>query len=303
MLRSIRFYSFSGDWPDSEDTLSAMLAAAAFTPCTAFAEKSAGFEPPAPELSVLARRVAGADLLRLRTQTRLLPAAALNEALEGRLTEYRERMQQEPPRKVKRQLKEKTRDELLPKALLRSQRTPALVFPAERILAVGTASQSRAEAFIDVLRAALGSFEVRPLEFQRPFDELLTRLFTGREPRGFVIGRECRMRDPKDAGSTVRWQNVDLGEGSVQACLREGMEITHLGFEFDNAIRTVLDRNGVLSKLAMPGIEKLAPDVVATLDAEIALYGGVLRALLKALRGALGGAESATTEGERDAAA
>src|SRR5690606_40407669 len=66
------------------------------------------------------------DLLRLRTQTRLLPAAALNEALEVRIAEYRERMQQEPPRRVKRQLKDQTRDELLPKALLKSQRTTAM---------------------------------------------------------------------------------------------------------------------------------------------------------------------------------
>ena len=293
MLRSIRFYSFASDWPESEDTLSAMLAAAAFTPCTAFAEQSAGFEPPAPELSLLARRVGGADLLRLRTQTRLLPAAALNEALEGRIAEYRERMQQEPPRKVKRQLKEQTRDELLPKALLRSQRLPALVLPAEKVLAIGTASQSRAESFIDALRAALGSVEVRPLELKRPFDELLNALFTGDAPRGFVIGRECRLRDPKNPDSTARWTNVDLGEPSVQACRRDGMELTHLGFEFDNALGAVLDTNGVLTKLAMPGLEKVAQEesesALARLDAEIALVGGTLRAWLKAMRGALDG--------------
>lgn len=293
MLRSVRFYSFTSDWPDSEETLSAMLAAEAFTPCTAFAEKSAGFEPPAPDLSLLIRRVAGADLLQLRTQSRLLPAAALNEALEGRLEEYRERMQQEAPRRVKRQLKEQTRDELLPKALLKSQRLSAFVLPGEQILAIGTASQSRAEAFIDVLRSALGSFEVRPLEFKRPVDELLNQLFEGRAPRGFVIGRECRLRDPKNPESSVRWTNVDLGDDAVQTCRRDGMELTQLGFEFDNALGAVLDTSGVLSKLAMPGLEQVArdesEDALARLDAEIALVGGALRALLRAMRAALGG--------------
>jgi recombination associated protein RdgC len=240
---------------------------------------------------MLARRVGGADLLRLRTQTRLLPAAALNEAVEGRLAEYRDRMQQEPPRKVKRQLKEQTRDELLPKALLRSQRLSALVLPAEKVLAIGTASQSRAESFIDALRVALGSIEIQPLEFKRPFDELLTALFTGDAPRGFVIGRECRLRDPKNPDSTARWTNVDLGEPAVQACRRDGMELTHLGFEFDNALGAVLDTNGVVTKLALPGLEKVAQEEseseLARLDAEIALVGGTLRALLKAMRGAL----------------
>jgi DNA recombination-dependent growth factor C len=69
------------------------------------------------------------------------------------------------------------------------------------------------------------------------------------------------------------------------------MELTHLGFEFDNALRAVLDTNGVLTKLAMPGLEQVAKDesenALARLDAEIALVGGTLRRLLKVMRGAL----------------
>ena len=40
----------------------------------------------------LARRVNGADLLRLRSQSRLLPPAVIAEELETRIQEYRERM-------------------------------------------------------------------------------------------------------------------------------------------------------------------------------------------------------------------
>ena len=127
MFRSVRFYSVSSPWPDSEQTLSERLAAAVFKPCGSYTERSSGFEPPAgSDLGPLARRVAGADLIRLRNQVRVLPMAAVNEALEVRLAEYRERMQEEPGRRTKRKLKEQTRDELLPKALLKSDRTTAL---------------------------------------------------------------------------------------------------------------------------------------------------------------------------------
>jgi recombination associated protein RdgC len=73
--------------------------------------------------------------LRLRTQTRLLPTAAINEALEERLEAYRERMQEEPGRREKRKLKEQTRDELLPKALLKSERTGGFVIATQRLIA------------------------------------------------------------------------------------------------------------------------------------------------------------------------
>src|SRR5690606_5837256 len=115
MFRSVRFYSITSPWPDSEQALAEKLAAAAFKPCGPYSERSAGWEPPAGDGGLLARRVAGADLLRLRSQTRVLPAAAVNEALELRIEEYRAKMREEPGRRAKRKLKEQTRDELLPK--------------------------------------------------------------------------------------------------------------------------------------------------------------------------------------------
>ena len=47
MFRSVRFYSVSSPWPDSEQTLSERLAAAVFKPCGSYTERSSGFEPPA----------------------------------------------------------------------------------------------------------------------------------------------------------------------------------------------------------------------------------------------------------------
>ena len=82
MFRNLRLYRVTGDWPVSEEELSNQLMNVPFKPCGAFTERSAGWEAPVAELpDVLARRVAGADLFRLRSQSRLLPAAAVNEAL------------------------------------------------------------------------------------------------------------------------------------------------------------------------------------------------------------------------------
>jgi DNA recombination-dependent growth factor C len=106
------------------------------------------------------------------------------------------------------------------------------------------------------------------------------------------------MRDPKNASSTVRWTNVDLAHSTVQRCLRDGMEITHLAFEFGNLLSGVLDANGALTKLTLLGVDD-APtpngedDALAQQDAEIALLGGTLRSLLGCLRRTLGGEQPA----------
>jgi recombination associated protein RdgC len=297
MLRSVRFYSVQSPWPDSEQALSERLAAAVFKPCGSYTERSSGFEPPAGDsVSSLARRVGGADLIRVRNQARILPTAAVNEALEVRLAEYRERMQEEPGRRTKRKLKEQTRDELLPKALLKSDRTTALYLIHENVLALGTTSESRSERFLELLRAALGKLDVEPLKFERPMEQVLTRVFAGDPPAQFVMGRECRMRDRADVKSSVRWSEVDLTHANVRRCLKDGMELTHLGIEFGSALSGVLDANGALGKLKLLGLEEVADeaaegteDPLARLDAELALLGGSLRELVAGLRRALAG--------------
>jgi len=296
MFRSVRFYRLSGDWPESEQELSERLALSAFHPCGAYAEQSSGWEAPAGDAAPgLARRVVGADLLRLRHQTRLLPAAAIADALEIRVEEYRARTQEEPSRREIRRLKQQVRDELLPKALLKSERTQGLVLGGDGLIAVDTLSAPRAERFLDHLRAPLGSLDAAPLEFDRPFGELLTRIFLGDAPRGFILGRECRMHDPADTKATVRCSDMDLADPTVRKHVKDGMRLTHLGVEFGNVLGCVLDHNGGIGKLKLLGADAAKDDAddddpLAKLDAEVALLAGTLRELVAALAQALGGA-------------
>jgi recombination associated protein RdgC len=174
---------------------------------------------------------------------------------------------------------------------LKSDRLAALFLLQEKVLAVGTASQTRAERFLELLRAALGGLDTQPLEFDRPLTELLTRVFTGDPPPKFALGRECRMRDRAEPKSSVRWQDVDLTQANVRRCVKDGMELTHLGFEFGGAMSGVLDATGVIGKFKLLDLEEppedAAEEPLARFDAELALLGGTLRHLVAGLRQAL----------------
>ncbi|HEX7062290.1 MAG TPA: recombination-associated protein RdgC [Woeseiaceae bacterium] len=307
MFRNVRLFRLNGPWPDSEHALSARLAEVAFEPCGAFAEKSTGFEPPTgdPEGS-LARRVEGADLLRLRSQVRLLPAAAIEDALEARIAEFRQRMGTDPGRRERRRLKAQTRDELLPKALVRSQRTHAVVLGKERILAIDTGSDARTEQLVEHLRFAVADVDATPLAFNRPYADLLTRIFLGDAPRGFGLGNECRMCDPSDSKAAIRCSDMDLGHATVRNHLRHGMRLTHLGVTLDDVLSCTLDEKGGVGKLKLLGGDVAADmpdeDPLARFDAELALLAGTLRQLLSALEHALGGYEEGAPAVQRLAA-
>ncbi|MEZ5557959.1 MAG: recombination-associated protein RdgC [Pseudomonadales bacterium] len=296
MFRNLRLYRVHSPWPDSEEDLAARLADAAFKPCGPFTERSSGFEPPTgEEEGLLARRVGGADLLRLRSQVRLLPPAAVTEALEERVVAFRNRTRREPGRRERRDLKEEVYGELLPKALVKSERVPGFCLLKEELLAVDAASETRAERFLEQLRNAFGSLEVTPLAFKQPLGELLQRMFLGQPPGGFAVGRECRMQDPAAGSAVVTWSDIDLDEPSVQRHVRDGLKVTRLGIRFDDVLSCVLDADGTIRKLKLHGMDAAEDSVgededpLARLDAEFVLITGSVRRLLRGLGGALGG--------------
>lgn len=294
MFRNLRFYRITSAWPESEELLSEALAAKVFTPCGAFAERSAGWESPAnPDDGVLCRRLNGADLLQLRTQSRVLPPAAIKEAMEERIAEYRARMEQEPPRAELRRIKEQTHDELLPKALVKSERTRACFIHSESLLAIDVATVAKAEWFLDQLRFCFTQFRCAPLTFNASAGDLLTKIFLGESPLGFSLGRECRMQDLMDHKSIVTWRDFELSDQSIRNHVIEGMKLTHLGVGFDEVLSTVLSEDGVFSKLRF--IEGDAVDTMdgedpqARLDADFVLLSGTIRRLIDDLKKLLGG--------------
>ncbi len=294
MFRNLRFYRITSPWPKSEQALSELLSENAFSPCSAYSERSAGWEAPAiADDDTLCRRLNGADLLQLRTQSRVLPVAAIKEALEDKIVEFRSRMEQEPSRTELRRLKEETKDELLPKALLKSDRSRGCFIPSESLLVIDVATVAKAEWFLDNLRTCFGQFSCIPLAYNKSPGELLKRIFLGETPLGFSLGRECRMQDLSDSQAIASWRNIELSDQSIRHHVIEGMKLTHLGVGFDELLNCVINEEGEVSKLKF--IEGDAVDTFdgedpqSRMDADFVLLTGTVRRLNEDLKKLLGG--------------
>ena len=293
-FRNLRVYRIHTEWPDTEEALSDLLAAAEFKPCGAFAERSGGFEAPVDNAGdLLCRRLAGNDLLQLRVQSRVLPAAAGKEALAERIEEFKQRMHSEPNRAEKRELKEEIYSQLLPQALTRSDRVQAFYLRDKKLLVVGTPSQSVAEYFLDNLGRALISLRYSPLAFKQPALDLLTRVFLQTRVDSFSLGRECRMRDPSDTAATVNWLDIDLADPSVRRHVTEGLAVDRLGLNFDQVFRLVLDADLVVRKLRLADQESMPDepmdDPLAKHDADFVMLSACVNQLMQGLEKSLGG--------------
>jgi recombination associated protein RdgC len=294
MFRNLRFYQVNEPWPKTEEALSEHLSRRAFMPCSAYSDRSAGWEPPVEAAGdLLCRRVGRADLLQLRTQTRVLPPAVVNEALADRVAEFRQRTGDDPTPGERRRLKEETRDELLPKSLVRSQRTRACFLADKSVLAVDAATPSQAEWLIDQLRPCFGRFDCRPLAFSTAPGELIRRIFMGERVPRFELGRECRLQDPRDRMAVGTWRNIELDDEAIRRHVTDGMKLTHLGVVFQSVTTAVLSDDGIVTKLKtqLEEAEQEAweQDPLAALDADFILLTETVTALLDSLEKALGG--------------
>lgn len=294
MIKNLRFYRVHSDWPETEDDLSQQLENAEFKPCPAFSERSMGFEPPVENAGdLLCRRLAGADLIQLRMQSRVLPIAAVKESLVERVASFVNRTGRDPSRKEKRDLKEEVYGELLPKALLKSDRISAFYIRSEKMLAIATPSATNAERLLDSLRGALGSMQAVPLEYKQPAHSLMTKIFLGDAPAEFALGRECRMKDNSEPKTTVSWMDIDLADKTVRAHVNGGLSVDRVGVTFDGLLRCTLDQELVIRKIRLEGIEELDDlddeDPLARHDAEFTMFCGLVTPFLAALKKNLGG--------------
>lgn len=293
MFRNLRFYRLDSPWPASEEELSGKLASAGFEPCGPLTERSSGFVPVSPDAGEsYARRLNAADLMRLRSQSRVLPAAAIAEELAQRIDDYRQRMGEEPNAREKRRLKAETRDELMTRALLKSEHINGYYDSKEKVLVIDSAGEPNADRFLRRLKAAFGDLTIRPLGFQQPAEMLLRRIFLGDAPGQFALGRECRMQDAAEPRSRVRWMDFDLEMNAIRNHVAQGMRLTHVALVYDGLLGCVLDEEAVVTKLKLVGADDDADDgndALARVDAEFALASGTIRNLLGDLKNLLGG--------------
>jgi recombination associated protein RdgC len=213
--------------------------------------------------------------------------------MEEKVEAFRARTAEDPSRGDIRRLREETRDELMPRALLKSERCRACFIHSESLLAIDAGTDTAAEWFIDQLRTCFGQFACVPLAFARSPGELLVRIFKGENLSGFTLGRECRMQDLSDSRSVVTWREFELSDPTIRRHVTDGLKLTHLGVGFDELLTCVVSEDGVISKFRFTGGDSVdTPDFedpLARLDADFVLLSGTVKRMVESLKKLLGG--------------
>lgn len=232
--------------------------------------------------------------LTIGREQKILPAAAVNEALAKRLAELERREGRAPGGRARKRIREELVEAMLPHALVKPGRIDALIDMRRGLAFVDCPARRRAEGVVSEIRLAMGSFPALPLNAEVAPRSVLTGWLSGNPlPEGLALGDAAILRDPADSGARVRLDGQDLQGDEVLRHLEAGKQATRLALWWNDLVGFTLDEDLVIrnlryTDLVFDGLENIERDTLQQeIDARLLLQADILGRLFDVLEPAL----------------
>jgi len=224
--------------------------------------------------------------LRLQKEEKLLPSSVINNELEEMVERVEVETGAPVGKKAKADLKQEIITKLLPRAFTSRKNTYGTIIPAQNLVIVHASSDSQAEAWLAMVRKALGSLPVVP--FARHTLQIeLTRWVTDTTPDAISLLEEAELKATDDTGGMVRVKNQELDSAEISAHLDTGKLVQKVAFEYDEAFSAVFCEDGSIKRIKLSDRvleenEDIPKDQVeARFDADVYLYVNTLLGFIK----------------------
>lgn len=260
--------------------------------------KHLGWAAPGGRKSeALAHAVQGQHLITMQRQERMLPSSVVKEEVDDRADAIEQTEARKVTRREKTLLKEAVYEELLPRAFIRTHRIDAWWDMAAGLIAINTASASRAEELLDLLRATLGGLSVVPVGTQSLPVRVMTEWLqdSGSRPSWLELGDVVKLQSKGDDGK-IAARNVDLDSDEIREHLGYGRQAVELRIKVDERVSLTLTDDLCLKSLVFSDalIEEAdhandGDDPIARVEADFMLMAQALQGVISLLLAGLGG--------------
>ena len=291
-FKNIKAYQITQPLSLDDDDLERVLSEQAFRPCKSQDLATMGFASPfsqAGKQGTMFQRVGQRYWLTVKKQEKLLPAAVINAELDDMVAKIEMETGSPVGKKAKADLKQEIQTRLLPQAFTKNTYTHGFISLEDNLVAVDASADGKAEAFLALVRKAIGSLPVGPLA-RHSLQSELTHWLTDSAPDGIALLEEAEFKSTDDAGSIIRCKNQPLDSDEITIHLDAGKLVQKVAFEYQDTLTAVIAEDGSLKRIKFTDrlkeeTEDIPKDQIeARLDAEFALMSAELCTLLNFLR-------------------
>jgi recombination associated protein RdgC len=260
----------------------------AFLPTQPTQEKSRGWVPPSSDNDLLTRTNSGATIMKLRVETRTVPASAIHEYVEKAVEAIMQSTGRKPGRKERRELKEEAKTSLLPHAFPKQK--DALCILDGDTLIVDSSSQSVVDDAITALVKCIEGFVALPLSTKgSPSTRMAQWLTTDESPDNFAIGRSLSLEAMDESKAKVKYDNHHLLTDEVKTQIAQGMWPMKLSLCHLDRVDFYVDHELRLSGIALDVVDESADTDESEFDGSMAIVIAEMRPLIQHLTEAFGG--------------
>ena len=295
MFKNIIAYRIDPAWKKTTAQVEAGLALMRFMACGASQEKSIGWTPPRDvKHGMLVESVGGQLMLRLTTESKVLPASVVKRRSEERIEKIEETTGRKPSRMERKDIRDETLLELLPKAFTRVVNTAVWIDAKAHLLVIDASGQAKADEVVAVLLRSLNGLVITPIQTKvAPSTQMAAWLMSHEAPGGFDVDRECELKATDDSQAVVRYSKHTLNNEEVRKHIKNSKMPTRLALIWNGRVSFVLNDLCQIKKIKfLDGVfdvsDNSAPDE-DRFDADVAIVTGELGKLLPELIDALGG--------------
>ena len=295
-FRNARPYKLPGRLGIDASELSQRLSRRPFQPCRPSQPTSSGWVAAlSDEVTDFVHKAGDYWLVRLQREERLLPASVIRSEVNTRIQEIQMGQGRRVQRKERLDIVDEVTQDFLPRAFTKSQHLEALINDKAGWVWINTASASRAEDLLSLLREGLGNLPVTlPDTHKSPVVVMSQWLLNGGLPEGMSLGGDVDLEDPQEEGGIVRVRGMYLESDEVRRHIESGKQVVRLALSWQDQVDFVLDKDLSIRRIRfsdeLKGVnEELHDDVLARRDADCLLMGETLETLQIAIATQFGG--------------
>lgn len=293
MFKNLILYAIGAEVPSSPAALESAMAPGAFVACGKTQPSSSGWVPPRGiDHGALVESVGGHWLLKMMTETKLLPNEVVKRRVEEMAAKIHEETGRKPGKRQRREMAAEAMLDLLPVAFTRRTTAMAWIDPRAKLLMIDAASQARADVVAAALVGCWPDMNLHLLRVRHYVDAAMAGwMLTNNPPFRFSIDRDAVLESAADDHAVVRYQHYGLDAPDVRHHLNSGKVPTKLAMTYDARVSFVLVDDLRLQRIEIADTVFMGQQAQAgdEFDGNAAIATGELSALIANLVEELGG--------------
>lgn len=189
-------------------------------------------------------------LLRIKKETKLLPAPVIKQALLEKIDKQEQALSRKLTKNEKATLKDEVMIDLMPRAFSKYNHYWLWIDTINKRIILDTSSFKQAEDILAILRKELGALALTPLSIEKPVEQIMTTWVKEKlNFAPFILGDQAELKDPLEGNGIISCKNQDITSDEMMIHFDSGKWITKVKIIDERGVNFIVNNDLTLKRI------------------------------------------------------